>query len=148
MARLAIALTVATLVSGCDASEGTAGEAEPRVDFSQGANGPAAPASPDLQVAAPQLDESRRTAIVRAASRVSPAVVSVNVIRTQRVRPRSLFDELFVPPGASRQVPGLGSGFIYDPSGLVVTNEHVVRDADRIMVTLPDGRDFEAELVG
>ncbi|MDX1567112.1 MAG: trypsin-like peptidase domain-containing protein [Longimicrobiales bacterium] len=148
-AGLAVALTALALVGGCEASEGTAGEAEPGVDVSGGSGAVSTdPASPGLQGADTQLDESRRTAIVRAASRVSPAVVSVNVIRTQRVRPRSLFDELFVPPGASRQVPGLGSGFIYDPSGLVVTNEHVVRDADRIMVTLPDGRDFEAELVG
>ncbi len=94
-----------------------------------------------------ELDASRRTAIVRAAERVAPAVVSVNTIRRQVVRPRSLWESFFVPPGA-REVAGVGSGFIIHEDGLVLTNEHVVRGADRIVVTLPDGRQFDAELVG
>jgi serine protease Do len=53
-----------------------------------------------------------------------------------------------MPPGVAREVPGLGSGFIIDGSGLVLTNEHVVRGATELVVTLPDGRDFDAELVG
>ncbi|HSR42526.1 MAG TPA: trypsin-like peptidase domain-containing protein, partial [Longimicrobiales bacterium] len=63
----------------------------------------------------------------------------------------SLWEEFFLPPGYSRRVPGLGSGFVYDRRGsgaLVLTNEHVIRSAERIKVTLPDGRDFDAELVG
>ncbi len=105
-----------------------------------------APAEAPPQVGS--IGQERTTAIVRAADRVSPAVVSVNTIRTQRVRPRSIWEDFFLPPGGSRRVPGLGSGIIYDASGLILTNDHVVRDAERIMVTLPDGRDFEAELVG
>jgi serine protease Do len=94
------------------------------------------------------VDTSRRTAIVRAAERVAPAVVSVNVIRRETAQARSLWESFFMPPGAARDVPGLGSGFIMDASGLVLTNEHVVRGATELVVTLRDGRDFEADLVG
>jgi serine protease Do len=99
---------------------------------------------------------SRRTAIVTAADRVSPAVVSVSVIATRVVRAdpfqgmfRDEFFERFFPPTQYRQrTPGLGSGVIVDASGLVLTNEHVTRDAEEIKVTLTDGRQFPARLVG
>jgi serine protease Do len=94
------------------------------------------------------VDASRRTAIVAAAERVAPAVVSVNVIRRETFQPRSLWESFFMPPGVAREVPGLGSGFIIDAQGLVLTNEHVVRGATELVVTLRDGRDFDAELVG
>jgi serine protease Do len=94
------------------------------------------------------VDVSRRTAIVTAAERVAPAVVSVNVIRRESFQPRSMWESLFMPPGVAREVPGLGSGFIIDGAGLVLTNEHVVRGATELVVTLRDGRDFDAELVG
>ena len=43
---------------------------------------------------------------------------------------------------------GLGSGVIIDREGYILTNEHVVGDADKITVTLPDGREFKAQLKG
>ncbi len=95
-----------------------------------------------------QVEDSRANAIVRAAERVSPAVVSVNVLRTERVQARSLWESFFVPPGTTQRRAGLGSGFIIDDRGTILTNDHVVRGADRILVTLPDGRDLEARLVG
>ncbi|MEM9626317.1 MAG: DegQ family serine endoprotease [Pseudomonadota bacterium] len=45
-------------------------------------------------------------------------------------------------------VSGAGSGFIIDESGLIVTNDHVIQNADEVTVTLNDGREFEAEVVG
>lgn len=51
-------------------------------------------------------------------------------------------------PRAERMVQGLGSGFIIDKSGRIVTNNHVIEDADEIMVELSDGRKLKAELVG
>ncbi|HET6764709.1 MAG TPA: trypsin-like peptidase domain-containing protein, partial [Longimicrobiaceae bacterium] len=94
------------------------------------------------------LGASRRTAIVTAAQRVSPAVVSVNVVRRQRVPPRTLFEQMMLPPGYEQETAGLGSGFVFSREGLVLTNEHVVRGADQVMVTLSDGREFEAEVRG
>ena len=94
-----------------------------------------------------EISTSRNTAIVEAAARVAPAVVSVNVIRTEQVQPTGSFFDPFPMPRTQRR-RGLGSGFIVSIEGVILTNDHVVRDAERIMVTLPDGRDFEAELVG
>lgn len=91
------------------------------------------------------VDASRRTAIVRASERVSPAVVSVITRAQQRVMPRSIFD-LFGP--STRQTQGLGSGFVIRRDGIVVTNEHVVRNASEVIVTLSDGRDFAADVIG
>ncbi|MGH7573961.1 MAG: S1C family serine protease, partial [Longimicrobiales bacterium] len=105
----------------------------------------AAPLAPEAQ---DSIADSRRTAIVRAAERVAPAVVSVNVLRRETVRPRTWFDQMFMGPGVSREVSGLGSGFMIDSRGHVLTNEHVVRGATQVVVTLADGRDFEAEVVG
>ncbi len=102
----------------------------------------------DMVEQSTELDASRRTAIVRAANRVAPAVVSIGVIRTQRVRPRTVWESFFIPPGSQRRSASFGSGVIVDPGGIVLSNDHVVRDASQIKVTLPDGRDFEAELVG
>jgi len=98
--------------------------------------------------ASAQVDESRTTAIVRAASRVAPAVVSVNVIRTERVQARSRWESYFLPPNAQRRSAGFGSGVIVQDDGIVVTNHHVIQGADQIGVTLSDGRDLEAALVG
>jgi len=94
------------------------------------------------------VEASRRTAIVQAAGRAAPAVVSINIVKTERVRPRSMWESFFLPPGALRRSAGLGSGVIVDPAGIILTNDHVVHGADRIMVTLSDGRDFPGELAG
>ena len=52
------------------------------------------------------------------------------------------------PPSAPRKAEGQGSGFIVNDRGLVITNNHVVSDADEIIVRLKDGREFDAELIG
>jgi serine protease Do len=91
---------------------------------------------------------SRRTAIVTAAQRVSPAVVSINVVRRERVQPRTVFEQMMLPPGYEQQTAGLGSGFVFSREGLVLTNEHVVRGAGQVTVTLSDGREFAAEVRG
>jgi serine protease Do len=109
------------------------------VRFRQEAPAQGAPASQSV-------DQSRQNAIVQAARRVSPAVVSILTLSTERYA-RDPFESMFFGPDV-RQSSGLGSGFVIDPSGVVLTNHHVVQDADSIMVTLPDGRDLTARLVG
>lgn len=47
-----------------------------------------------------------------------------------------------------RKITGLGSGFIVDSQGIILTNAHVVSDADKVTVTLKDGRIFEGEVKG
>ncbi|QDH14485.1 Do family serine endopeptidase [Formicincola oecophyllae] len=52
------------------------------------------------------------------------------------------------PERPQMQIKALGSGFIIDPSGVIVTNNHVIEDADRITVTLSDGTEMPAQIVG
>lgn len=116
--------------------------------------------SPHTMFSAPDVPcdstgTSRQNAITRAVAEVEPAVVSVNVIKTQIVQRRirsaspfgmfGLFD-YFAP--MMRQVQSLGSGVIYDPKGFVITNAHVVQGATEIKVVLPDNREFDAEILG
>jgi serine protease Do len=93
------------------------------------------------------VTSSRRTALVAAADRVSPAVVSINVTSRQQAAPRTPWDFFFVPEGA-RLVQGYGTGFVVRPNGIIVTNQHVVANAERVVVTLPDGSDLPATVLG
>jgi serine protease Do len=94
--------------------------------------------------------ESRRyTPIVEAARRVAPSVVSINILRVAQVGPRSLFEDFFGRTAPrSRLRRSYGSGFAIHDSGLLVTNEHVVRGADSIVVTDAQGRVHPAAVVG
>jgi len=94
------------------------------------------------------IADSRTTAIVRATARVAPAVVSVNVLRTTQARPRSIWESMYLPPGAQQRSASFGSGVIVRSDGIILTNDHVISGASQIQVTLPDGRDIAAEVVG
>lgn len=117
------------------------------------------PGNADVGVRAEdEIAASRRTAIVRAAEEVGPAVVSVSVTQARVVRTSpympfrdQFFDQFFRDFFGEREyiqeVASLGSGVIISKDGLVVTNEHVVRDATEIKVTLTDGREFGGTVV-
>jgi serine protease Do len=97
------------------------------------------------------LADERGNAIVQATRRVAPAVVSINVVQPQPVRNPSMeFLERmgFIPKrNYFRNVQNMGSGLIVSDDGLIVTNQHVVSGAVQIIVTLSDGRQFQAVLL-
>ncbi len=101
---------------------------------------------PARTVAVAATTESRRTAIVTAAERVSPVVVSITVTSTGRPESQSPFDFFFVP--SPREQQSFGTGFIIKSDGTILTNQHVVNGAERIIVSLPDGTDQPATLLG
>jgi len=94
------------------------------------------------------IDEDRRNAIVRATENVAPAVVSITASYTVRTRPMYnwFFDRYY--PSRSQTRSELGSGFIIDKRGYVFTNYHVIQNAERLQVTLADGKTYAATLVG
>jgi S1-C subfamily serine protease len=98
--------------------------------------------------------------VTSAVNRVGSAVVRIDTERTvvSRQAPDPFFDDpffrRFFGDSFSQQMPsqqpqrGLGSGFIIDKSGFVLTNAHVVDKADRVTVRLKDGRTFEGKVQG
>jgi serine protease Do len=114
---------------------------------------------------AKELQDSFR-AVVKA---VRPAVVnvsSVKYITARQVDPEldpffanpafreffgdEIFRRFFNPPGKAQKFKqqGLGSGFIFDPRGYILTNRHVIRGADEIIVTLESNKKYKATVVG
>jgi serine protease Do len=108
------------------------------------------------EVPRPDPTATRRTAIVEAAHRVGPSVVTISVVQTRMVQSTPFGSEFFEPffrdmiPSYRyrEQIPGMGSGFIISPKGYVLTNEHVVNGAEKITVILADGRSFTGKVLG
>jgi serine protease Do len=103
-----------------------------------------------------EITNSRQNAIVRAAQKVGPAVVSISVVQVRMVRQRPFFspfgDEFwgrfFRPREYKEKVYGIGSGFIINPDGYILTNAHVIREADQLKVTLTTGDEYEGTVTG
>ena len=114
---------------------------------------------PAPRVASGPRDDGGAPGFADVAERVTPAVVSIQVekdapARTQARRPTN------VPPGMEeffnqfqgrqprQPMEGSGTGFLISSSGYILTNNHVVGDADRIKVILTDHREFSAKVIG
>ncbi|MBL7069272.1 MAG: trypsin-like peptidase domain-containing protein [Candidatus Omnitrophica bacterium] len=108
-----------------------------------------------------------RNAIIKVADTVGPAVVSISTERTHTFKVDRLpsgrgespfhdeffekfFEDFFrgLPEEYEKKQTGLGSGVIINRDGCILTNEHVVSDADKITVTLPDGRKLLGRVKG
>ncbi len=93
------------------------------------------------------VSASRQTAITRAIAMVSPAVVTVQTEQVQQVQP-DLFDWMWGNAPRSRSEAGLGTGVVIRSDGVIVTNAHVVADANKISVMLPSGAVYPAKVKG
>src|SRR5580658_5951555 len=99
---------------------------------------------PDARVSDAPLLDAYSTAVTGAVERMSPSVVNIEVhqaVPANAGRARS-----GEPQNKERR--GGGSGFIFTPDGLILTNSHVVHDAKRIEVTMSDGRRMPATAIG
>ncbi len=106
------------------------------------------PARPTrVEQAASSLPASRRNAITEAVAKVAPAVVTVQTETVQQVA-ADPFEMFFGGSSGRRTQSGIGSGFIVQPDGVIVTNAHVVVGATKISVALRDGQTYDAKLVG
>lgn len=105
------------------------------------------PAAQARETATQTIQSSRRTAITQAASRVAPAVVTVQTETVERV-PVDVFEQFFGRRTGERVSPGLGSGFITRADGVIMTNAHVVSGAQRVSVMLRDGTTYPAKVIG
>jgi len=106
-----------------------------------------------------EISQQRSNAIVLAANKVSPAVVSITVIQTRVVASSPFFSpftdeffndffrDFFPEHYYKQQIKSLGTGIIISSDGYILTNEHVISNATDIHITLPDGRQFKGEVV-
>src|SRR5229473_3905802 len=99
-------------------------------------SGPSAPSHADDDI----MDAYSR-AVITAAEKVSPSVVYIEVQQPVRSRRGNA-------PRMPQEARGSGSGFIFTPDGFILTNSHVVHGANKIEVTVADGRKYQADLFG
>jgi len=97
----------------------------------------ATPAPPILPTVPPEAFNALEAQVEAVYAQAAPAVVNITT--------RSIAYDIFMQPIPQE---GTGSGFLYDDQGHIVTNYHVVENAESVVVTLADGRSFPAEIVG
>jgi Do/DeqQ family serine protease len=87
---------------------------------------------------------------VAAAEQSVDAVVHVKTQMFRQSQPNSLYEFFFgeQPNTEPRAIPGFGSGVIISDKGYIVTNDHVIRDADEVVVALSDKREYDAKVIG
>jgi len=126
----------------------------------------ATPPAQQAQVLSPVPRPGAPESFADLVERVMPAVVNISAATTTQTDGRTfpqlppgtpfedLFEEFFnrrgqeAPPPRQRRSNSLGSGFVIDPEGIVVTNNHVIGEADEIEVIWADGTTRQAEVIG
>ncbi len=117
---------------------------------------------PSIAQEAANYAKALEEAFIKVSDEIGPAVVSISTVHTEKVSSKQYFgpfsdDEFFRQffkdffgemPEREFQRRGLGSGFIIDVEGYILTNQHVIEDADKIEITLSDGRKFPAKVKG
>ncbi|MBU6422987.1 MAG: trypsin-like peptidase domain-containing protein [Chloroflexota bacterium] len=134
--RTAALILVATILGGC----GLLGGPSPSPSASARASGgaPAASQTARPSGSGPGAGVSLATAVHDIAQRVRPAVVQVT---NEQVNVDL--------SGVAQNIPaGVGSGIIFDQQGHILTNDHVIEGAQKLLATLPDGRVFDAKVIG
>ena len=99
------------------------------------------PGAPPISDPDSSLLDAYSQAVVRVAEKISPSVAFIEVSKSHP-QVRSAMAR------GSREARGNGSGFVFTPDGFILTNSHVVQGADKVAVTLSDGRRFDATIVG
>lgn len=102
------------------------------------------------------ITDSRTNAITETVKNVSPAIVGINVTEIREYKDPfgdffgndPFFRQFFGDRSFKQEVHGLGSGFIISEDGYLVTNDHVVGNASKVVVSLTNGEQYDAEVVG
>ncbi|HEY3251353.1 MAG TPA: trypsin-like peptidase domain-containing protein, partial [Ignavibacteria bacterium] len=102
------------------------------------------------------ITDSRENAITRTVNQVSTAIVGINVTEIREYRDPfgdffgddPFFKQYFGNRSYKQEVHGLGSGFIISEDGYIVTNDHVVGNASKVVVSMTNGDHLDAEIVG
>ncbi|MCX6021253.1 MAG: trypsin-like peptidase domain-containing protein [Chloroflexi bacterium] len=127
----------AALMTACALLAGGCGEPPALPDLlPRGLATPTAPRA--APTPAPPPPPGATLSVPEVADRVRPAVVQIT---SQEVTPRQFAQPL-------PEARGIGSGVIFDQQGHILTNAHVVQGADRLRVSLPDGRTADGEVLG
>src|SRR6185436_6720934 len=150
---LAISFLAALLLGGCS---------KPSINEANAAAGGTAVQSPGGPVQAPVQAVPDFAAVVEA-NKAAVVNITATTLKTSAQAPQiqspfgggedDPFEQFFKRFQGQGDVPqgprtGLGSGFIVDPNGIILTNAHVVADADEVRVKLPDRREFKGKVAG
>lgn len=100
--------------------------------------------------------DARRNIITETVAKVSPAVVGINVTEIREIQSPffspffddPFFRQFFGDRSTRQKVSGLGSGFIISPNGYILTNDHVAGNATQVVITMTNGKHYDAKIVG
>lgn len=102
------------------------------------------------------ITSSRQNAITQTVEKISPSIVGINVTEIREYKDPfgnffgddPFFRQFFGNRNMKQEVHGLGSGYIISDDGYIVTNDHVVGNASKVVVTMTNGEHFDAKIIG